>query len=165
MTIREATAGDGARLDALLTKLIREESEYDPNLNPSYAVCDNYEARLGGEGQKAFVAEIDGCIVGYVYGFLYQIPGMHLCPVAILDALYVEAGCRRAGIAQRLYAAFRSFAAENGAQRIELKVLSANEKALKLYEKLGFGEQKKYMSVNIKERLDSVDYEKRTTDE
>ena len=43
------------------------------------------------------------------------------------------------------------FVRENGACRIELKVLSKNTEALRLYEKLTFTETKKHMSMELSE--------------
>ena len=70
-------------------------------------------------------------------------------PIAILDALYVEETYRRKGCAAQLISAFKSFAAESGVCRIELKVLSNNETALHLYEKLSFKETKKNMAMDL----------------
>ena len=56
--------------------------------------------------------------MGYLYGFLYQIPGMMLRPVAIMDALYVEEAYRGQGIARELFQRFREFAEEGHAGRI-----------------------------------------------
>lgn len=103
MVIRKAMKSDGAALDALLTKLIRDETRYDSNLSPEVVIKDNYAQRIEEEGSSAFVAEEDGNIVGYLYGFLYQIPGMMLRPVAIMDALYVEEAYRGQGIARELF--------------------------------------------------------------
>lgn len=148
MVIRNAIRSDGVALDALLTKLIRDETQYDPNLSPEVVIKDNYAERIE-EGSGAFVAEEDGNIVGYLYGFLYQIPGMMLRPVAIMDALYVEEAYRGQGIARELFQRFREFAEEGHADRIELKVLSDNTKAMALYEALGFCEKKKYMELPL----------------
>ena len=82
MVIRNAIRSDGVALDALLTKLIRDETQYDSNLSPEDVIKDNYAERIE-EGSGAFVAEEDGNIVGYLYGFLYQIPGMMLRPVLL----------------------------------------------------------------------------------
>ena len=128
MKLRDATTADAARLDTLLTRLIHDEVQYDSNLNGSYVVTDNYR----------------DCI-----GFLYEIPGMFAKPIAILDALYVEEAYRRKGCAAQLISAFKAFAAESGACRVELKVLSRNETALRLYEKLSFKETKKYMAMDL----------------
>ena len=95
MVIRKAMKSDGAALDALLTKLIRDETRYDSNLSPEVVIKDNYAQRIEEEGSSAFVAEEDGNIVGYLYGFLYQIPGMMLRPVATKDDGSVH-GCQYA---------------------------------------------------------------------
>ena len=149
MKLRDATPADAARLDALLTKLIRYEAQYDSNFIDSYVVIDNYLDRIGLEGHKLLLIEGEGEIVAFLYGFLYEIPGMLAKPIAILDALYVEETYRRKGCAAQLISAFKSFAAESGVCRIELKVLSNNETALHLYEKLSFKETKKYMTMEL----------------
>lgn len=149
MTIREAETKDCGRMDELLTELIRYEARFDPNLNPSCDIKDNYAERLGLEGHKAFVAEADGRIVGFLYGFLYRIPDVWRYPVAILDSLYVEEAYRGNGIAKELFHAFRAFAAAHKAGRMELKVMSQNSGAIALYEQLGFYEAKKYMELPL----------------
>lgn len=149
MNLREAVPADAARLDALLTKLIHYEAQYDSNLIDSYVVTDNYLDRIGLEGHKLLLIEDEGEIAAFLYGFLYEIPGMFAKAIAILDALYVEGAYRRKGYAARLISAFMSFAEENGACRVELKVLSSNETALHLYEKLSFKETKKYMAMDL----------------
>ena len=149
MKLRDAAPADAARLDALLTKLIHYEIQYDSNLIDSYVVTDNYLDRIGLEGHKLLLIEDGGEIAAFLYGFLYEIPGMFAKPIAILDALYVEESYRRKGCAGQLISAFKSFAEENGACRIELKVLSNNEAALRLYEKLTFRETKKYMTMDL----------------
>ena len=57
MKLRDATPADAARLDELLTKLIHDEAQYDPNLNDSYVVTDNYLDRIGLEGHKLLLIE------------------------------------------------------------------------------------------------------------
>lgn len=97
MKLRDATTADAARLDTLLTRLIHDEVQYDSNLNGSYVVTDNYRDRIGLEGHKLLLIEDGGEIVAFLYGFLYEIPGMLAKPIAILDALYVEKEHRRKG--------------------------------------------------------------------
>lgn len=152
MKLREAAPADTARLDDLLTKLIHYEAQYDPNLKRSYVVADNYRDRIGMEGHKLLLIEDGGEIAAFLYGFLYEIPDMFAKPIAILDALYVEEAYRRKGCATQLISAFKAFAAESGACRVELKVLTDNETALHLYEKLLFKETKKYMAMDLWKR-------------
>lgn len=152
MNIREATKNDCVQMDALLTKLIRYETRFDSNLSPETVIEDNYAGQIDAEGCKAYVAEDHGTIVGYLYGFTYQIPQMLLRPIAIVDALYVEEGYRGKGIARELLHRFQEFASGCGAAGIELKVMSRNKDALRLYESLGFSEIKKYMALPLMEQ-------------
>ena len=149
MRIRDAELQDAGQLDALLSKLIQEEVRYDSNLIPDCVIKANYGSRIGLEGHKLLLIEADGEIAGYVYGFLYQIPGMYKAPIAILDALYVERKHRRKGYATRLIEAFRAFAREQGACRVELKAVSLNQPAVALYQKQSFVETKKYMKLEL----------------
>lgn len=145
--IREASIEDAKTLDEMLTRLIRHEANYDKNLNDQSVVKDNYKERIGVEGHKIFVAEEEGRIIGFLYGFVYGIPDMWKEPIAILDALFVDEQYRGKGCARMLFEEFRKFACRSGVCRIELKVISENADALRLYQKLEFVETKKYMSL------------------
>lgn len=149
MKIRNAEPQDAQTLDQMLTQLIHEEARYDSNLNAQCVVTDNYSGRIGLHGHQLLVAEADGKIVGYLYGFLYQVPDIWVQPVAILDALFVAEAYRRMGCGSMLLAEFEKFARENGACRVELKVLSENTKALALYSRLSFKEARKYMNLEL----------------
>ncbi len=124
MTIRDAEPKDANQLDGLLTSLIHDETQYDSNLNEACIITDNYCNRIGLDGHKLLLIENEGEIVGYLYGFIYQVPDIWMRPVAILDALYVDEKHRRKGYATLLLSKFKTFAQESGACRIELKVLS-----------------------------------------
>ena len=145
--IRDAVKEDAARVDELLTELIRYETRFDKNLNKEYTVISNYIKVIGLDGHKLLVVETEGKIVGFLYGFIYQIPGMFARPVALLDALYVLEEYRQNGCAGALFLQFKQFAHDNHANSIELKVISENLNALHFYEKLGFCESKKYMQL------------------
>lgn len=145
MHIRQAQAKDGAAMDALLTELIRFEAQFDANMDPTLTVADNYARLLDEEDCVAFVAEEDGRVVGYLYGLVYELPGMLYRSVARLDALYVQEAHRGKGAGKALCRAFAALAAERGAVKMELKVFCRNAPALRLYEALGFRETKKYM--------------------
>ena len=81
----------------------------------------------------------------------YRIPQVLLQPIAIVDALYVEEGYRGKGIAKDLFRRFQEFASVCGAASIELKVMSRNRDALRLYASMGFCETKKYMALPLSE--------------
>ncbi len=150
MIIREANQDDCEKLDALLTKLIWYEVQYDSNLNHDYTVENNYSEKLDWPGHTAFVAEEDGEIVGFIYGFVFSVPGMFNKPIAIADALYVEEAYRNRGIATDLFRKFINFASEHNVCRVELKVMSENMRAIHIYEALGFSETRKYMALEMK---------------
>ncbi|MCD8145575.1 MAG: GNAT family N-acetyltransferase [Oscillospiraceae bacterium] len=149
MKVRDAELKDAGLIDELLTDLIHDESQYDSNLDNGCIVTENYCNRIGLDGHKILVAEDDGKIVGYIYGFIYQVPGIWLSSVAILDALYVDKNFRRRGCATLLFSKFKEFAKENGACRIELKVISNNKAAVELYNRFSFVEVKKYMNLEL----------------
>ncbi len=149
MKIRDAEPKDAVLIDQMLTDLIHDESQYDFNLDSGCMITENYCNRIGLDGHKLLVAEDDGKIVGYIYGFIYQVPGIWLHSVAILDALYVDKNFRRRGCATLLFSKFKEFAKENGACRIELKVVSDNKAAVELYNHLSFVEAKKYMNLDL----------------
>ena len=88
--IRKARMEDTNTLDAMLTELIGYETRYDSNLDASYRVQDNYARLVEEPGCALLVAEAEGRIVGFLYGFVYQIPGMHVKPMALLDALFLS---------------------------------------------------------------------------
>lgn len=149
MKIRNAEPKDAEQLDMMLTRLIQDESRYDRNLNRECEIKDNYCNRIGLDGHKLILIEENGEIVGYLYGFVYHIPGICKSPIAILDALFIDEKHRRKGYASMLIAEFRAFAIENGACQIELKVVSDNKHAVDLYKKLSFVETKKYMKMRL----------------
>ncbi len=149
MRIRDAELKDAKQLEIMLSKLIRDESQYDSNLIHDCEIQDNYCNRIGLDGHKLILIEENEEIVGYLYGFIYHIPGIYKAPIAIIDALFVDEKYRRKSCASMLIDAFRVFAADNGACQIELKVVSENEHAVGLYRKLSFVETKKYMKLEL----------------
>ena len=144
MHIRPAKSDEGAVCDELLTRLIQTERQWEPNLDETFTVCDNYEHRMAEEGTLLLVAEENDEIVGFLFGFLSPSP-VQKRPTALLDALFVCEEHRSKGIGKALALRFREWVKEQGVYAIELKVMSQNTAALRLYESLGFGEIKKYM--------------------
>ena len=74
MHIRPAKSDEGAVCDALLTRLIQAERQWESNLDETFTVCDNYEHRMSEEGTLLLVAEENDEIVGFLFGFLYPSP-------------------------------------------------------------------------------------------
>lgn len=118
-------------------------------INKNVTIINNYCERINLEGHKIYIAEINGKIIGFIYGFIFCVLNIYLKPIAILDDLFVEEEYRNNGCALKLINEFIHFAKENGACRIELKVLSKNENAIKLYNKFSFTGIKKYMELEL----------------
>lgn len=148
MQIRNAEIKDAAVLDELLTRLIRYESRWDPNLDEEYTVRDNYSNMIGHQDCKILIAEEDGEIWGFLCAIVCRFP-MYRKPMVILDALYVEEQYRNRGCATALIQELQRFAVGEGAASIELKVFSENATANKLYSRHGFAETKKYLRLDL----------------
>lgn len=148
MHIRPAKSDEGAVCDQLLTRLIQTERQWEPNLNEDFIVTNNYAYRMAEDGTLLLVAEENNEIVGFLFGFLCPSP-VQKRPTALLDALFVCEEHRSKGIGKALALRFREWGKEQGVYAIELKVMSQNTAALRLYESLGFSETKKYMQCNL----------------
>lgn len=97
------------------------------------------EMRLG-SGQIALAAEVDGEVVGLCAATMKETADSPILVhnrIAYVDVLCVAEGCRRQGIARRLWAELAERAKELGARRIELKVWQFNEDALGFYRSVG----------------------------
>ncbi len=88
-----------------------------------------------------FVAEVDGCIVGYVIAYLREVVEN---PVRVperyvkIDTLAISAPYHRRGLGHRLMRHVHTWAARHGAVRASLSVWAFNDGARSLYENLGY---------------------------
>jgi ribosomal protein S18 acetylase RimI-like enzyme len=83
------------------------------------------------------VAELNDAVVGYVR----LKPPTHLpenAHVTHVSGLAVHPAARRRGAAAALMTAAEPFARARGARKLSLRVLSTNQPAIRLYERLGF---------------------------
>jgi ribosomal protein S18 acetylase RimI-like enzyme len=83
------------------------------------------------------VAELDGELVGYIRVLPVTALPENAHVLGVLG-LAVAPGARRWGIGSALLAAAEQHARDRGAHKLSLRVLSTNETALRLYERLGF---------------------------
>ena len=101
-------------------------------------------ARAGGSFFSAenppgahLVGEVDGTVAGYIR-VLPVTPLRENAHVSGIAGLAVAPGARGRGVASALLAAAEQHARERGARKLSLRVLSTNDAALRLYERLGF---------------------------
>ncbi len=93
-----------------------------------------------------FVAEVEGRIAGFVSGYvILRNPQLSVDRIGKVDNIFVDDEFRGLGIGTKLLEAFFQYCHGQAVEFIELSCDLANEKALKLYKKLGFKEQKVLM--------------------
>ncbi len=144
--MRRATAADLPILGKLAAELVGFHHAIDPArfFLPS-GVEEGYRRWLGQEigSDEAIVlvAELDGEVVGYLYGRLEKRDfNMLLSAHAALHDVLVIDRARRSHAGEALVTDFARLAAERGAPRIVLHTAVSNTRAQALFRKLGFRE-------------------------
>jgi len=127
MIFRKAKESDANKLDSLLTKLILDEKNYDPNVE-LVDVKDFYINYINDNTKYFEVCEEENNIVGYIYCIIDG-------SVAKIDALYIEESYRNRKIGNTLITNFINYARNNGIKSITINVLNNNVKAKHLYYK------------------------------
>ncbi len=145
LLIRPATVHDVA----LLRTMIRELAEYEHELD-RVAIREEDLARDGfGEHPRfrALIAEWDGHAAGYALFFEYYSTwtGRGL----FLEDLFVREAFRERGIGKALLAAVARAGVEEQCYGIHWEVLDWNEKAIKLYLRLGATFRDQWRPVKI----------------
>lgn len=143
MTIRKATHHD---LDAIQALWQAMEDEIG---GPEW-VRETWEEELVDVKRRlrdsaVFLAEEDGKVVGLL-GLDFGNP-----KIAHVQSVYVVPEARRRGVAAQLMNEAATMSREHGYTDIELDVLSSNHAALAVYDRLGFVEYQKRLSVSLDE--------------
>ena len=143
LVLRRAVAGDYETvlpLERLLFALHQKNRpDYFNAQGPGYS-REAFDSLLAQPGSIAWVALLQGTLVGLCFGRLESIPASPLCgarTIAYLEDLAVSPAYRGAGIGTARMAAAKSQASQAGAVSLELCVWSFNQSALRLYQKLG----------------------------
>lgn len=93
-----------------------------------------------------YIAEVGGRIVGFVSGYVVmRNPQLAIERIGKVDNIFVDDSFRGLGIGTKLLEALLTYFKRQGTTYTELSCDFANEKALRLYKKLGFKEQKVMM--------------------
>ena len=144
-TIRLATPADLPALGRLGALLMRAHYEFDPQrfMDPGTDAAEGYAWFLGkqlkDDDSVIFVAEDGGKVVGYVYAALEPISWKELRDACgFIHDILVEESNRRAGTATALMNAATEWLRERGAPRVILGTADKNERAQRLFAKLGF---------------------------
>jgi L-amino acid N-acyltransferase YncA len=133
MQIRPATFDDTAAIAAIILPTIREAATYalDPATSESEAV-----AYWLAPDKQTFVAEADGAVLGTYYLRQNQAGGgSHVCNCGYMTA----AAAAGQGIARRMCAHSIDLARAQGYRAMQFNfVVSTNERAVRLWQRMGF---------------------------
>lgn len=150
MEIRNAKLEDAKELNWLLTLLIRDENQYDANIDEKFVVTNMYENYIEDRNRCILVAEKNHEIVGYLYGYKKGNDNTIHLQEAKLDALYVKEEHRNQHIADALIIEFKKWVKEQNISFVDVGVCSLNKKAKKLYSKHHFLTIKEELRCEIK---------------
>ena len=128
-------------------------SLYHENFARYYAVRPDTEAILGDHVRDLmhrncifFVAEAGGRVVGFVSGYIVmRNPQLVVDRVGKVDNIFVDDEFRGKGIGTQLLEQLFAYIKSQNVVYIELSCDFANDRALELYKRLGFKEQKVFM--------------------
>lgn len=133
------TKEEAIACDNLLTHLIQEEKEYDPNTNPNFVVSNWYENLYFKDDYVLYIAIEDNKVVGYIYAKIRELDFTSTKDEEVLiDGLYVLKEYRNKKIATNLIDKVKEWSISKKIDTISLNVMYDNEIARKLYAKLGF---------------------------
>ena len=145
VSVRPAEPGDLEALGRLGALLVAEHYEFDrlrflaplPDMPRRYG--EFLESQSKGPDRFVLVADLDGAVVGYVFGGIEGADYMVLRgPAGVIYDLVVDPDHRQQGIGKMLMDAALRVLAERGAPRAVLSTAEKNVNAHHLFEREGF---------------------------
>jgi ribosomal protein S18 acetylase RimI-like enzyme len=141
MTIRRATKADLDTIRAMWEAMEEEIGGPDWVRETWEEELVDVQRRL--KDAAMFLAEDDGQPVGFL-GLDFRDP-----KIAQVQSVYVAPSARRRGVGAALIAEAAAASREHGYDHIHLDVLTSNHAAIAVYERLGFAEYQKRLSVSL----------------
>lgn len=142
--VRAMTAGDLEVVGRLAGGLVRQHHAWDPKrFFLQDGVEDGYRwwfnKNLGAEGTVLLVAELDGAVVGYLYGTVEEKDwALLLDDHGVVHDVFVDERFRRRGVARALMLEGVRRLEALGAPRVTLHSATPNVEAQRLFASLGF---------------------------
>ena len=122
------------------------ERAYDSRMPAGAGIADECIVRIldrcKREDGQVIVAEVDGVLAGYVSAFArVRSEVLHdgSFEYALIGDLVVLEAYRGGGLGKKLLRAAEDFVKERGAQWLRIGVVSGNQRAINLYESMGYG--------------------------
>jgi GNAT superfamily N-acetyltransferase len=131
--VRRAQMADQEAVGALWHQLLTEQADHDDRMGVAEDALDRWQndfpVWLEDETARIYVAEDgEGAVVGFVTARRWgPAPIYEESSEVYLDELFVRPERRRDGFGTQLVNAVRDWADEVGAQRVRLRVLTANQ--------------------------------------
>jgi len=136
LLLRRAGAGDAEALIAAVDAVAREGAYF---LRGHFAQPIEEEreflARAEEQGRLVLLAEVEGRLAGWVTVSRFRQDFRRHC---VELGIGVQAAWRGVGVGRALMEAAIAWAAAKGFERVELGVRASNDRARRLYERLGF---------------------------
>ena len=95
------------------------------------------------ENKQIFFAKDGETITGFVYVSIRHdhVEGAHGSPTGYLEGIYIEANCRKKGVAQELYTLAEKWVVQKGCHQIGSDTWDWNESSIAFHKKIGFQEK------------------------
>jgi GNAT superfamily N-acetyltransferase len=140
--VRVARAGDIQGLVASSDGLAREDGATRDRLrNPDWAqqhAAEDYGQHIVNPDMLVLVAACEEAVVGHLLGGFYGVSPMWTAPRAFLISMYVTPLWRGQNVGSRLVGQFSSWAKAKGAAQLRVTAYTANEGAIRFYQRHGF---------------------------
>lgn len=150
ISVRPATAGDAEPIAHLYEELHEAEWGGNPPFPIAFeAFLDEVRTVLASDATRIVVATSGGTVIGTARVELASRP---YGPIAEIRRVVVTQAFRRRGVATRLMAAAEEAARALGTGNLRLSVVSSNQDARRLYERLGYEE----FAIRYRKRLDHL---------
>lgn len=142
--IRPVEPRDEVAIARLWQALSDHHVRLDPRLPvPVKGAAERYAARLverrDDPTSRAYVAEVNGEVVGYALGAVIDLHPDLFRPVesGYIADIYVDVDHRRQGVARALVEALHGWFVSRGAAHIEWQVAAANSAGIRFWEAIG----------------------------
>ncbi len=142
--IRPAVPKDVEVIAHLWQSLVDYHRNLDPELPPSTPTgalryARRLEDQLFNPMARVFVAEMDGQLVGYIFGVIVDLaPEMFAQePSGFLADIFVEESARRAGVGSQLVSALANWFRDKGVSYYEWHAAARNPDALEFWRSVG----------------------------
>lgn len=145
---------DTTALTALRTKFFQSQIDaglLDIPTDRAASLDRTTTAIMRGGRSQCIVAKNEGIIVAYIYFVLRTVPGMTKSSIGSVEEIFVDPSVKRQGLANQLVKQAVAQMRSLGAERIQARVLAANDPAVQFWDKEGFVENVRIIEYPLDE--------------